>query len=178
MPTQPRTTKRQCAGTSKRTGQPCRCTGVLPNGYCLAHQPPDSTLVPADQRFGSPAQARAAATGVKRRYPRLREIVEAEIEAKALPIVKAALEQLDAQALLVDKDGVEHWAPDGRTRLQAAQYLIDRGLGRPHQSSTVEATSRGLVVKLDGADPQARAQLAEILRSRPAAGASEPDTDP
>ena len=156
----------RCTAIAKGSGERCRCARV-DGEWCRAHNP----LEPAETRFGSPVQAREAAIESWRdrgRYPRLHEIVEREIERRAQEIVGAALDALTATALLVDKDGGEHIHEDARTRLAAAVALMDRGLGRPPTSGTLDVQSASVQVTLDARDPQARAALADVLRRRPA----------
>ena len=154
---------RPCKGTN-RDNRPCRAPALKGQEWCRAHSP----YVPESARFGTPAQARAAvAQRPSARYPRLHEIVEREIERRAEEIVGAALAALQAETLIVDKDGGEHRQEDGRTRLAAAVALMDRGLGRPATSGTLDVETRALVVELDARNPDARAALASVLRSRP-----------
>ena len=156
----------RCIGTRKN-GDPCRAPKVLSTDYCHAH----STSVSADQRFGSPAQARVAAqaSAEARWTPKLAEVVRARLEAEAERIAGAAIAALDATVMIVDKDGGEHVHEDGRTRLAAAVALMDRGLGRPGTTVSANVDVRSVAVSIDATDPQARQALADVLRSRPAA---------
>lgn len=136
--------------------------------YCATHNPE----LPAESRFGSPQQAREAATGVVRRYPRLREVTERKLEEQADRIVDAQLEALDATRAIVVGEGedayVEHH-PDYLTRLRAGDTLLSRALGKPAQSLDVQSESRSITLTLDATDPETRATLHDYLRSRPAA---------
>jgi hypothetical protein len=156
-----------CKGQNAK-GEPCKSTGVRHDGYCAAH----TTLVPAEQRFGNPQQAREAATGVVRKYPRLREQVERKIEERAERIVDAQLEALDATRAVVVGEGddayVEHH-PDYLTRLRAGDTLLSRALGKPGQTLDVQSENRSITLTLDASDPETRQTLHEFLRSRPAA---------
>lgn len=159
---------RNCKGTSKRTGEPCKAAPMKDADYCSTHNPD----LPAETRFGSPQQAREAATGVQRRYPRLREVMAQKIEENADRILDAQIEALDATRAVVVGEGddayVEHH-PDYLTRLRGGDTLLSRALGRPGQSLDITSESRSITLALDATDPETRTALHDFLRSRPAA---------
>jgi hypothetical protein len=158
--------KRDCKGTNK-AGKPCKAAALTDNDYCRAHDP----LLPAESRFGSTQQAREAATGVERRYPRLREVAERKLEAKADRIVDAQLEALDATRAVVVGDGADAYVemvPDFLTRLRAGDTLMSRALGKPAQEQTIHADHKVLAVNFDASDPDTRQLIGDILRRRPA----------
>ncbi len=121
--------RRSCKGQNRK-GEPCKSAPMKTSDYCHAH----NTEIDADKRFGSPQQAREAATGVQRRYPRLREQVAKQLEEHAERIVGAQIEGLDATRAVVVGEGedayVEHH-PDYLTRLRAGDTLLSRALGKP-----------------------------------------------
>ncbi len=158
--------KRQCHGTNKR-GNPCGVAPLTGSDYCRAHDP----QLPAESRFGSPEQAREAATGVERRYPRLRETVARKLEAKADRIIDAQIEALDATRAVVVGEGEDAHVevfPDFLTRLRAGDTLTSRALGRPHQTTDATVRSESISVAFDAADPETRRLLGDLLRRRPA----------
>jgi hypothetical protein len=155
---------RKCKGTTVK-GQPCKRVPRKDEDYCDAH----NSELPAELRFGSPQQARAAATGVKRKYPRLRETVEQKIEEKAERIVQAGIEALDATRLSISEDGEVHVHPDYGVRLRAHDTLLSRALGKPGQSMEIHSENRSITLSLDATDPDTRTALHEFLRGRPAA---------
>jgi hypothetical protein len=163
MPKPRKLPERQCTATSKRTGKRCRCAAMHGYERCPTH----NALLPADARFGSRVQAREAATGVERRYPRLRETIEKEVEERAQAIVGAAIESLQATSLTVDREGDEHVHPDHLTRLRAADTLMQRALGRPSSEQTIHTDVQAVVVGLNGADPEIRERISELLGRRP-----------
>jgi hypothetical protein len=171
--------KRECKG-EKKTGGPCGAAPLKPGteidgikatgDYCRTHDPD----LPADTRFGSPQQAREAATGVVRRFPRMRDVMERKLEEEADRIVDAQLEALNAERPIVVGDGPNatlELVPDYLTRLRAGDTLMSRALGKPAQEQVIHAEHQVLSVSFDGTDPDARAALAEVLRRRPASSA-------
>jgi hypothetical protein len=164
MPRPRKLPERQCTATSKATGKRCRCAAMHGYDRCPTH----NVLLPADARFGSSVRARDAATGVERRYPRLRETIEKEVEQKAQAIVGAAIESLQATAMTVDREGAEHVHPDYLTRLRGADTLMQRALGRPSSEQTIHSDVQAVVVGLNGADLEAREHISALLGRRPA----------
>lgn len=158
---------RSCKSTNRR-GEPCKAAPMKDSDYCSTH----NTDLPAETRFGSPQQAREAATGVQRRYPRLREVMAQKIEASADRILDAQLEALNAERGIVVGDGddaVLELVPDYLTRLRAGDTLLSRALGKPGQSLDITSENRNITLTLDGTDPETRSALHGYLRSRPAA---------
>lgn len=151
-----------------KTGNRCKAPALKDDAFCSAH----STLLPVTARFGSSEQAREAATGVERRYPRLREVVAQRIEESAERIIEAQLEGLDATRAVVVGEGenayVEHH-PDFLTRLRAGDTLTSRALGKPTTNVNANVESKALTVTFDASDPNARELLGKLLRARPAA---------
>jgi hypothetical protein len=180
IPTHPTTevSRPTCNGTNRR-GEPCKNRNVNQNGYCPSHDP----QLDEASRFGSPQQAREAATGVERRYPRLREIVERRLEEEADRIMGAGLDALDATRAVVvaetevDEGGREHrverieLVADHLTRLRAHEALLSRALGKPHQQVNVDQQTRQLMLVLDGTDPRTREAVHGFLRQRPSIAA-------
>lgn len=163
------TEKPKCVGTNRRGG-PCGRAPLKGKDFCLAH-PPDTEEYAAI-RFGSPEQAAAAATGVERRYPRLREVIEREIEDKAERIVGAQIEALEATRITVNEEtGEVHVHPDFAIRLRAGDTLVSRALGRPGSEQTINVDARSIHFDFDLNDEQL-ATVHGLLRGRPAIAAS------
>jgi hypothetical protein len=157
----PRADGVKCKALNKQ-GEPCKSPSVRADGYCNAH----SSLPMANgEVFGSPEQTRTSATGVSKRYPKLTEIVEREIEAKAADIIQAHLEGLRASRLHVDAHGGEHEHPDHDTRWRAAAALLDRALGKPGPGDGEMANPNVSVNIALVTDPAMRERAAELRRS-------------
>lgn len=155
---------RHCKGTNKQ-GKPCRVAPLKTGDYCRAHDPE----LPEESRFGSSIQASKASTGVERRFPRLREVLEAKLEENADRIIDAQIEALDATRVTMSEDGSEiHIHPDYATRAKVGDTLLSRALGRPTQQIESNQTPTILVQQLI-VDPETR-ELAAALRRRLADG--------
>lgn len=129
--------KRQCHGTTK-AGRPCKVAPLTGSDYCRAHDPE----LPAESRFGSPEQARAAATGVVRKAPRVIELLaaKAEAEEEAERLWRVISEALDAdRGVVVGNGPTAHvdFVADHPTRLAAFREFIDRVDGKPRQKTEV-----------------------------------------
>jgi hypothetical protein len=173
MPKPRKLPKVRCTAISKRSGEQCKSAPMTGYPVCCAH----NTALDEARRFGSHAQARtASALAPHERYPRLRETIEKQVEAKAQAIVGAAIESLQATSLTVDREGAEHIHVDYLTRLRGADTLMQRVLGKPASEQTVHADVRGVVIGIDGADPETRQMVSKLLGRRlvtspePAAG--------
>lgn len=153
---------RCCKGLNKQ-GKPCRVAPLKGNDYCRAHDP----NLPAEARFGSPEQAAQAATGVERRYPRLREALETKLEAHAELIVDRQLESLDATRAVVNElTGEVTFHPDYVTRAKVGDMLVSRALGRPGSEQTINVDARS--IHFDLLDEGALERVHGLLRDRPA----------
>lgn len=162
--------RRSCTGTNRRGG-PCGRAPLKGKDFCLAHPPPDSEEYAAI-RFGSPEQAAAAATGVERRYPRLREVLERELEDKAETIVGRQIEALDATRVVVNEmTGEVTVHPDYSLRAKVGDMLTTRALGRPGSEQTINVDARSIHFDFDLNDEQL-ATVHGLLRDRPAIAAS------
>lgn len=141
--------------------------------YCSAH----NTDLPADVRFGSPQQAREAATGVARAYPRLREVVARKIEENADRIIDAQLEGLDATRAIVVGEGESAYVelhPDYLTRARVGDMLTSRALGKP--ATRIEGPSDGgALVNINlVTDHELRSAAADLRRRLASYRAVEP----
>lgn len=154
---------RTCHGMN-RAGKPCRVAPLKGGDYCRAHDP----QLPEESRFGSTVQAAAAATGVERRFPRLRETLEREIEDKAERIVGAQIEALDATRITIDEEtGEVHVHPDYAIRLRAGDTLVSRALGRPGSEQAINVDARSIHFGVALSDDQLE-RVYGVLRDRPA----------
>jgi hypothetical protein len=160
-----------CKATAKSTGEPCKSNSTLPNGLCVAHQTRAAEFgeepipLPDGTFFGSAEQSRRSASGVSKRYPKLQEIVEREIEDKAEYIVRAHIEGLIASRMHVDSRGEEHIHPDHDTRWRAAAALLDRALGRPVAADEAVGTANVSVNIALIENPALRDRAAELRRA-------------
>lgn len=158
---------RCCKGVNKR-GKPCRVAPLKDGEYCRAHDPE----LPEEARFGSSVQATKAATGVERRFPRLREVVEREYEVNADKIVSRQIEALDATKVVVNEvTGEVTFHPDYGTRLKSTDLILSRALGRPGSEQTINVDARSIHFDFDLSDEQL-ATVHGLLRDRPAIAAS------
>lgn len=117
-----------CQGTTK-TGKPCKSTGVLDNGFCMAHQPENSRDF---QRFGG-SQPGAG----RPRQPKAVEVLREALEARADEIVAPLWEALTAdRAVVVGNGPTAHveLVPDIPTRMAATRMFIEHGFGKPKQA--------------------------------------------
>jgi hypothetical protein len=161
---------RSCKGQNKH-GKPCKAAPLTDNDYCSAHDP----TLPEETRFGSSTQAREASLlKPSTRFPRLHEVVERRLEERADDVIGTALKALSATSMLVDKDGNEHVHEDARTRLAAAVALMERGMGKPAQTTNVNADVRAAVLTVAANTPEQRHAIAEVLRARPGVSSTQP----
>jgi hypothetical protein len=151
----------RCKALNK-AGEPCRSPSVRSDGFCVAHSPMPMSN---GEVFGSPEQTRKSATGVSKRFPKLTEIVERELEAKAEEIIKAHLEGLIATRTHVDAKGGEHVSPDHDTRWRSAAALLDRALGKASSSDeTAASPSVNVDIRLIE-DPLMRDRARDLLQA-------------
>lgn len=118
--TQQQAPKRQCEGTSKKTGQRCTAYAVTGQRFCAGHGSDREHLKAAAKRSVEARQARS-----KRRGETLKEKLEKGLEARA-----------DAIFAAFDRD-IE--LPGGFKN--AAVPMMDRVWGKPDQHKTTEDVS-------------------------------------
>lgn len=158
---------RTCKGLSKR-GKPCRVAPLKTGDYCRAHDP----MLPDEARFGSAVQAGNASRGVERRYPRLREALERELEDKAELIVGRQVEALDATRVVVNEvTGEVTMHPDYSLRAKVGDMLTSRALGRPGSEQTINVDARSIHFDFDLNDEQL-SKVHGLLRDRPVVNAT------
>lgn len=148
----------KCAGTTKK-GAPCKSTGVLDNGFCMAHQPEE---VKESRGFGG-AQAGAGRPANPRAVDVLRERIEQDID-KVLDPLWEALEAESAVVVGSGRDSQEvEMVPDYRTRITAARELMDRAYGKPKQQTEISGPDGGPVATELITDPQLRNDARDLL---------------
>lgn len=144
-------TKRTCGGTTK-AGKPCGANPLKPGTviegitvkgeHCRIHDPD----LPASAQFPprTPEQM-----GGRPKKPRVVDVIRERIEQND-QVTTTLLEALDAEKAVVvasrDEAHVE-FVPDHQIRIQAARELLDRGYGRPHQSSDVTVVTEDRLVE-------------------------------
>lgn len=194
--------KRWCEGKTRK-GTDCEAPPLKDFGFCINHvdqaDPVEYAEYKARQHsaldtapehgspewhaanWGSAAQAAEAGKlgGQARRYPRLYEEMQRQIEESAAEIVAAGLDatratkpvvveiqERDAHGRTVMHQEI-HEYPDHFVRLKAHETLANRAFGRPHQAVDVNQETRELKLTIDARDPEVRDQLHSFLRRRP-----------
>lgn len=148
--------KTKCAGTSKKTGQPCNAYALTDGPYCLAHADAETRekvgFIPDNGKGGRP------------KNPRVVDVIREKVEARADEILGAMFEALEADqgiALSIKGGGMEiACIPDHRTRLMAAKDLLDRAYGKPKQQTEITGADGGAVafeIPVDSVDRSTRA---------------------
>jgi len=174
------TASRTCAGTSKKTGKPCRARPLRDGDYCIAHDE-DAR---ASTGFGGPQPGSG-----RPRNPRPSEVARRLIEENVLALQRPYWRALgydveigpDGPRLVELEQGgaklhasFEGWIgvsdhDDLAAQIQAAEKLQDRVYGRPKQATEVSGPDGGPINTVDVSDPETRDLIGELLRRRPAA---------
>jgi hypothetical protein len=157
-------TKRECEGTTV-AGKPCGANPLKPGTviagisvtgrWCRQH---DEDL-PASARIGGPQPGSG-----RPRTPRAVDVLKERIEASIDEVIKPLWDALNAERAVVVGNGPSatmEMVPDYPTRIAAVRELLDRGYGRPRQSSEVtvitedmlDRTLQELEAQLAGNDP-------------------------
>jgi hypothetical protein len=168
--------KRRCKGNTK-AGKRCKAPPLKNANYCRAHDP----SLPDDARFGSPDQAAAAGRvgGGHNRKPRMTEEFRERVDQLIEVIVAVHLEAMTATRPIQVGYGESAYTaeiPDHRTRLAAANSLLDRAHGRPRQSTEITGEGGGpiRVSEQAFADPKVRKAMADVVKRVGAARAGKP----
>lgn len=156
---------KRCKAKTKK-GKRCRSTSLI-GAYCFAHQPKE---VRDKQGFGG-AQPGAGRPRLPRPHERMREKIEAELDAIVAPYfetIKEAVMFVKYEGELIVTD-----TPDLGARIAAAERLLDRVYGKPAQAVELTGAAGGAVavevMAVDDFDAGTR-KLAHDLLAR-AAGA-------
>jgi hypothetical protein len=158
--------RRRCKGTS-RSGKRCKAWPLHGSDRCAAHP-----LSPDSPRFGSPEQAAAAGRlGGRPRNPRpherMRERIEAEIEALIAPYFEAATQAVvvikyEGEAIVTD---IADWG----ARIAAVEKLLDRVYGKPTEAVEITGADGGPIgaeiVAVDEFDADTRKLAHDLLAS-------------
>ena len=125
------TEKRQCKGTNK-AGKPCKAGPMKASDYCVIHAQDNGEI---ERVFGGkqPGAGRP-------RKPREIDVIRESIEANVGAIDRLLQEAEQAERAVVVGNGPSAeliMVPDWPTRIVAARERLDRGYGRPHQSSDI-----------------------------------------
>lgn len=169
--------KRKCSGTTKK-GAPCKGSGVLDNGFCMAHQPDE---VKESLGFGGP-QAGAGRPPLPKPSDIARQLIERNELALQRPYWRTLgydvvigdhgpeLVELDeggAKLFGTSKDGYVQVSSheDLEAMQRAAERLQDRVYGRPKQVQEVSGPEGGPVRLEAPADARQKSRkAAELLR--------------
>lgn len=133
--------KRDCKGDT-RSGKPCKAAPLKGSDYCLAHADEKTRVATG---FG----AKDAGNG-RPRKPRVVDVILARIEDKVDEVFDVLWEAAHAQRAVVVGSGPTAFVemvPDHPTRIAAARELLDRGYGRPHQSSEVTVVTADMLTR-------------------------------
>jgi hypothetical protein len=167
--------KRACRGTAKKTGEPCGAPPLKPGtiiegitvsgDWCRKHDP----LLPVSARL-----ERFQVGGGRPRNPRAVDVLKERIEANVDAVLDPLWDALQADrglALNVKGGGmVIGYSPDHPTRIVAARELLDRGYGRPTQTTELRMLTLDL---FDQAIQDLETQLAANDSDRPSRTAGE-----
>jgi hypothetical protein len=145
-------TKRTCQGTTKR-GKPCGANPLKPGTVIQGVTVTGTWCRTHDEDLPASAKLHATRTpeqmGGRPKNPRVVDVIRERIEQND-EVTKTLLHALDAEKAVVvatrDEAHVE-MVPDHQIRIQAARELLDRGYGRPHQSSDVTVVTEDRLVE-------------------------------
>lgn len=116
-------------------GNPCNAPVTSVDGrYCIMHDPARRELVEDARRRG----------GLGRRHPRITEMISEKVDAEADQILRVYIDALYDETA------------DHRTRMDAADRLLDRVLGRPKQG-----------IELAGSDGEALTPIGRLVVENP-----------
>ena len=129
--------KRACTGTTKQ-GQPCKAAPLHDSDHCLAHTDEQTRL---STGFGAPGTGRPC-------NPRAVDVLKERIEAGIDEVLKPLWDALTAERAVVVGNGPTAYVEsvkDHPTRIAAVRELLDRGYGRPKQSSEVTVVTQDTI---------------------------------
>lgn len=134
---------KQCQGVTKK-GNACKSSGVLDNGYCIAHQPSE---VRESLGFGGPQEGSG-----RPRKPNAAEFLREwweEHEGELLGVLAKAL-TAEKAIVVATKDHAEiEFVPDYDLQLKAFKEALDRVYGRPRQATEISGPAGG-PIRIDG----------------------------
>jgi hypothetical protein len=149
--------KRACSHKTKK-GQPCKATPLSDVDYCISHAPED---VRDSTGFGGsqPGSGRPPT-------PRAVDVLLERIEAGIDQVLNPLWDALAAEQGVVVGNGAHaeiEMVPDHKTRIAASRELLDRGYGRPKQSTEISGPDGGAITLVPPADVTEKSRKAAKL---------------
>lgn len=144
--------KRSCKATTK-AGTACQAVVLIGSDYCVSHQDRETK-----EKLGFLGHGK----GGRKRRPREVDVIRERIEERSGEIFGALWEALRAERPVVVGNGPSarvELVRDFPTSIMAARELLDRGYGRPKQSSEHTILTRDAFLE---AVAKWEAELAEL----------------
>lgn len=155
---------RDCKGVTK-SGKQCKAVPLKDTDYCLAHADEKTRVATG---FGAKDRGNG-----RPRKQRVVDVIRERIEDKVDEMFAILWEAAHAERAVVVGNGPQAYVemvPDHPTRRAAVAELLDRGYGRPHQSSEVTVITEDVIT-------QAIAKLEAELGGNDPVGPGDPGGD-